>query len=199
MVSVCAICIIRVSLPWLLLIQSDSIGLIYLNLQFHSFNQLIQSTRSKASEPRKSNPHRSNYLLCQSILLFHTKATISAHAMSNAMSNKSSNTGTNSEGQNSTPFSHGWHFTRPNNSSYADSMSSTLTSHAHSTLAPFPDAISVLTPTPECLSTSAQRLVPEWWTCCKCQNLVNPNLAPERKCPICSHVECDFCGTEVVP
>ena len=71
--------------------------------------------------------------------------------------------------------------------------------HAQSTLGPFPDAISVLTPTPEYLSTGPQRLMPEWWTCCEFQNLVNPNLAPERKCPIYSHVECDFCGTEIVP
>ncbi|KAJ6132268.1 hypothetical protein N7471_007483 [Penicillium samsonianum] len=124
---------------------------------------------------------------------------MSSYTMSNAMSNNFSITETDSEGQNSTPLLRVWHLTRPNDSSYADALSNPLMYRAQSTLSPFPDAISVLTATPDYLSTGAPRLVPQWWRCCGCANLVNPSLAPEKKCPICSHSECGSCSTETVP
>ncbi|KAJ5165213.1 uncharacterized protein N7500_007043 [Penicillium coprophilum] len=123
---------------------------------------------------------------------------MSAYSMPSAMFNTFLDTETDSEGQSSSPLSHGWHLTQPNNCSYACPMSSPLISRARSTLAPFPDAISILTPTPEYLSTGAPRLVPVWKRCCQCKNLTNPHLAPE-KCSICSHVPCPDCSDENVP
>lgn len=119
--------------------------------------------------------------------------------MFHAMSNKISDTETDSERQNSTPLPYGWRLPQPNNFSCVDAMSSPLIYRAQSTLAPFPDAISALVPTPDYLSTGAPRLVVLWARCCVCGNLVNPDLAPEKKCPICSHTECGACGKENVP
>ncbi|KGO38891.1 hypothetical protein PEX1_002850 [Penicillium expansum] len=120
-----------------------------------------------------------------------------SNVMSNAMSNKFSNAETDSEGHNSTPLPHGWRLPQPNDSSYVDAISGPLI--VQSTLAPFLDAISALTPRSDYLSTGAPRLVPIWVRCCGCGNLVNPNLAPEGKCPICAHCACRSCGSENVP
>ncbi|KAJ5954996.1 hypothetical protein N7501_009275 [Penicillium viridicatum] len=122
-----------------------------------------------------------------------------SNSMSNAMSNTTSDTEADSEGHNSTPLPYGWRLPQPNNFSYADAMSSPLMYRARSTLAPFSDAISALAPMPDYLSTGAPRLVILWVRCCGCNNLVNPDLAPEHKCPICSHTECSSCGKENVP
>lgn len=119
--------------------------------------------------------------------------------MFNAMSNKISDTEADSEGQNSTPLPYGWRLPQPNNFSYADIMSGPLVYRAQSTLALFPDAVSTLVPTPDYLSTGAPRLVVLWVRCCGCTNLVNPDLAPEKTCPICSHTECGSCGRENIP
>ncbi|KAJ5836674.1 hypothetical protein N7447_002700 [Penicillium robsamsonii] len=121
-----------------------------------------------------------------------------AYAMSNAMSNKFPNSETDSDGQDPTPLLHGLHLTQPIASTYTNAMSSALISRGRSTLAPFPDAISMLTLTPDYLSTGTPRLVVIWRRCCQCGNLANPILAPE-KCSICSHSECGFCTTENVP
>ncbi|CAG8138421.1 unnamed protein product [Penicillium nalgiovense] len=119
---------------------------------------------------------------------------MSAYAMSSNLSNAETDT----EGQNPTPLLHDWHLAQPNHSSYADAMSSPLIYCAQPILAPYPDAISMLTPTPDYLPTGVPRLVPQWWRCCGCSNLVNPSLASE-KCPICSHSGCGNCSTETVP
>ncbi|CAP94972.1 hypothetical protein PCH_Pc21g00750 [Penicillium rubens Wisconsin 54-1255] len=113
-----------------------------------------------------------------------------------AISNNFPNTQTDSEGQSSTHPLHGWHLAQPNHPCDADVMSSPLIYRAQPILAPYLDTISVLTP--DYLSTGAPRLVPQWWRCCGCSNLVNPSLASE-KCPICSHSECGNCSTETVP
>ncbi|OQE40012.1 hypothetical protein PENCOP_c006G00373 [Penicillium coprophilum] len=125
---------------------------------------------------------------------------MSAYSIPSAMFNAFSNTETDSERQSSSSLFHGWHLTQSSDCSYACPMSSPLLSRARSTLAPSPDAISILTPTPtlEYLSTGAPRLVPVWTRCCQCKNLANPSLAPE-KCSICSHVICVGCGKEDVP
>ncbi|KAJ5958471.1 uncharacterized protein N7479_005621 [Penicillium vulpinum] len=119
-------------------------------------------------------------------------------AMSNAMSNMFSRIEIDSEGQDPIILSHGRQLTWPNDSSYANAMSSPLISPAQPIQAPFPDAISVLTLTPNELSTGAPRLVAEWWRCCDCDNMVNPSLA-SGKCPICSHAQCGSCKNETVP
>ncbi|KAJ5512486.1 hypothetical protein N7463_002038 [Penicillium fimorum] len=114
------------------------------------------------------------------------------------MSNKFLNTETDSEGQDPTPLLHGLHLTQPKASIYVNAMGSLLVSRARSTLALFPDATSMLTLTPDYLSTGDPRLVVIWRRCCQCGNLANPILAPE-KCSICSHSGCDCCTTENVP
>ncbi|KAJ5926789.1 hypothetical protein N7516_008562 [Penicillium verrucosum] len=121
--------------------------------------------------------------------------------MSNSMfnANNTSDIEADSEGRNLTPLPYGWRLLQLNNSSYADVMSSPLMYRAHSTLAPFPDVIPTLAPTPDYLSTGAPRLAVLWVRCCGCNNLVNPDLAPEYRCPICSHTECSSCGKENVP
>ncbi|KAJ5685502.1 hypothetical protein N7536_008121 [Penicillium majusculum] len=128
---------------------------------------------------------------------------MSFYTMSNsvfiAMSNNISDTEADSEGQNSTPLPYGWRLPQPNNFSYDDAMTSPLEYCAQSTLAPFPDAVSALAPTPDYLSTGAPRQVILWVRCCRCSNLVNPELASEKKCPICAHTECSSCGKENVP
>ncbi|KGO68849.1 hypothetical protein PITC_077900 [Penicillium italicum] len=124
---------------------------------------------------------------------------MSVHAMSNAISSKFLTTETDNEGQNSTPLPYGWRLPQPNDSSYADAMTSPPMHRAQSVLAPFPEAVSALAPTLDYLSTGAPRLVPVWMRCCECENLVNPSLAAEEKCPICSHSKCRYCTTETVP
>lgn len=37
-----------------------------------------------------------------------------------------------------------------------------------------------------------------WWNCCRCKNMVNPDLAPEDRCPICEHTKCVDCRAVVV-
>ncbi|KAJ5176659.1 uncharacterized protein N7482_002536 [Penicillium canariense] len=37
----------------------------------------------------------------------------------------------------------------------------------------------------------------DWWTCCNCNSLTNPALAPDR-CPLCAHYKCGECTKTVV-
>ncbi|KAJ5794929.1 hypothetical protein N7457_001528 [Penicillium paradoxum] len=117
-----------------------------------------------------------------------------------AMSNKFSTTETVNERQNQSPLLQGWHFNRLdiNASMDADAMSSPLTSRVRSMVPPFSDGMSVLAPTADFLSTGAPRMVPQWWVCCGCDQMVNPNLASEDKCPICAHSKCPSCKKEEV-
>lgn len=130
---------------------------------------------------------------------FYTMSTPMFNAMSNTMSNKLSDTEADNEGQNSTPLPYGWRLPQASNFSYEHAMDIPPMYRGRATLAPFPDAISALAPTPDYLSTGAPRQVVLWMRCCGCNNLVNPALASENKCPICAHTECDSCGQENVP
>jgi hypothetical protein len=79
----------------------------------------------------------------------------------------------------------------------SDGLTYPLVNRVRSTLVAFPDTMPVLTP--DCLSTGTPRqLVGDWWTCCGCKNLVNPALASERTCPICSHKNTGCCQKENV-
>ncbi|KAJ6072323.1 hypothetical protein N7467_010408 [Penicillium canescens] len=80
---------------------------------------------------------------------------------------------------------------------YSDGLTYPLVNRVRSTLVAFPDTMPVLTP--DYLSTGTPRqLVGDWWTCCGCKNLVNPALASERTCPICSHKNKGCCQKEDV-
>ncbi|KAJ5322654.1 hypothetical protein N7452_010943 [Penicillium brevicompactum] len=60
-----------------------------------------------------------------------------------------------------------------------------------------PDTMATFMPT-ETLSTGAPKMAAGWWTCCSCKQMVNPNLAPESRCPCCSHTRCGTCRSENV-
>ena len=91
-----------------------------------------------------------------------------------------------------------WHFNQLNSSIYNNTTSTVLRSYSRSTLDGRADTMSALPSTPDYLSTGAPRLVADWWTCCKCGQMVNPNLAPENRCPCCEHDHCDYCKKETV-
>ncbi|KAJ5463026.1 hypothetical protein N7475_007970 [Penicillium sp. IBT 31633x] len=114
-----------------------------------------------------------------------------------AITNKILTTEASNERQNQTTPLHSWHFNQLESLALSEAASIPLVFHGRSMLAPFTDTMTVLTPSPDCLSTGAPRLVPAWWRCCGCDQLVNPSLA--SRCPICSHDECSSCGTENVP
>ncbi|GLI80741.1 hypothetical protein PoHVEF18_009098 [Penicillium ochrochloron] len=46
-------------------------------------------------------------------------------------------------------------------------------------------------------STGAPIVNANWWVCCHCDNMNNPDLAPDR-CSVCEHYKCAGCSTVVV-
>lgn len=79
----------------------------------------------------------------------------------------------------------------------SDGLTYALVNRVRSTLVAVPDTMSVLSS--DYLSTGTPRqLVGDWWTCCGCKNLVNPALASESTCPICSHKNKGCCQKEDV-
>lgn len=46
-------------------------------------------------------------------------------------------------------------------------------------------------------SSGAPIVHANWWVCCHCDSMNNPDLAPDR-CSICQHYKCAACNTVVV-